>query len=173
MKTKPFPFSQKYLKYIFTYKDGRLYWNHPPFTNGIRRGDKAGSFDESKGYYFVKVHGERFLLHRVVFFWYHGYVPNMLDHIDGNTKNNHISNLRPCEPHQNCRNRVARKGTSSKYKGVTFVTRNGKWQAQTKFEGKTYYLGQFKTEVAAAKAYDKFIAEHHGEFAKFNLRRKT
>ncbi len=43
---------------------------------------------------------------------------------------------------------------SSKYKGVTYYKRTGKWMAEIKHNNKRYHLGTFKTDWAAALAYN-------------------
>jgi AP2 domain/Bacterial regulatory protein, arsR family len=48
----------------------------------------------------------------------------------------------------------------SKYKGVTW--KKGKWVAQRKIRGRNKYLGSFRTEEAAAKAYFSSV-EKFGE----------
>ena len=43
--------------------------------------------------------------HRFLFWYYHGYLPKEVDHIDGNRANNSISNLRASDRSHNCLNK--------------------------------------------------------------------
>jgi hypothetical protein len=92
-----------------------------------------------------------------------------VDHINGDTLDNRRENLRVCtrkENNQNCNKR----GTlpKSKYKGVVWVKKVGKWKAQIKSDKKTIYLGYFKDELLAAKAYNSAAILYFGEFARQN-----
>lgn len=78
----------------------------------------------------------------------------MIDHKDGNGLNNTKENLREVTNSINQQNRHWKPKGTSKYRGVFWASRNKRWQAQIKINGKTKYLGQFKEEVDAAKAYD-------------------
>src|SRR5690349_13667742 len=60
----------------------------------------------------------------------------IVDHIDGNGLNNVRSNFRPCRQQQNIMNRVAKRGGTSKYKGVYWYKRIGKWSARIAMDGK-------------------------------------
>ena len=93
----------------------------------------------------------------------------VVDHIDHDGLNNCRSNLRLCSPVQNSRNAVSNNGASSKYKGVCRRRKTKKWRAAIKFNKKSYNLGDFTDEIAAAKAYDKKAAEFFGEFACLNF----
>jgi hypothetical protein len=44
-----------------------------------------------------------------------------------------------------------------------------KWQVQIKINHKSHYIGIFKDEEEAARAYDKAARELHGEFAALNF----
>ena len=96
-----------------------------------------------------------------------------IDHINGNGLDNRQDNLRIVTNQQN--NRSQRKGMSgkiftSKYKGVCWYRRKGKWVAQIKPE-KGYNqicLGYFTIEKDAAKAYNKAATIYFGEYAYLN-----
>jgi len=60
-------------------------------------------------------------------------------------------------------------GSSSKYKGVAWHKRRGKWQAYIKIGDKIRHLGVFTDELAAARAYDIAARQHFGEFARPNF----
>tara|TARA_R110002074_G_scaffold46167_1_gene119065 strand:- start:198 stop:698 length:501 start_codon:yes stop_codon:yes gene_type:complete len=47
--------------------------------------------------------------------------------------------------------------SSSKYTGVSWTKRNGKWTAQIRINGKQKHLGYFTCELKAAKAYQKAL----------------
>lgn len=94
----------------------------------------------------------------------------MYDHIDRNYRNNKKSNLREADYFQNGQNRSKMENASSKYKGVSFYKRDSIWAAHIRHEGKLIYLGRFKIEEEAAKAYDVKAKELFGEFAHLNFK---
>jgi len=49
---------------------------------------------------------------------------------------------------------------ASTYKGVYFSKSKSRWIAQMFIKGKLKCIGQFYTEVEAAKAYDKVLLEN-------------
>jgi hypothetical protein len=91
------------------------------------------------------------------------------DHIDHNGLNNTKRNLRLCTKQQNAINQRPRKDGSSKYKGVCWHKRNKKWQARIHHSGRYYHLGTFKSQRAAALAYDSAARKYHGDFACLNF----
>jgi hypothetical protein len=93
----------------------------------------------------------------------------VVDHINRNKLDNRKENLRICTYGENTRNRSNHKGTSSKYKGVSFKKDRGTWRAHLKSYGITYLDKTFKNEEDAAKAYDKVAKEIYGEFAALNF----
>lgn len=56
-----------------------------------------------------------------------------------------------------------------KYKGVIFVTKQQRFRAMIYPNGKSIYLGSFKNEVDAAKAYDKAALFYYGENCYLNF----
>lgn len=105
-------------------------------------------------------------MHRVIM----GDPDSFVDHKNGKTLDNTRGNLRIATPAQNSMNsKKQRRVTSSKYKGVTFRKRSGKWEAQIR-HGEINVkntIGQFDTEEEAHAAYCKAAVDLYGEFANF------
>jgi hypothetical protein len=93
----------------------------------------------------------------------------VVDHFDGNPRNNYRSNLRICTPVENARNRARQDCAGSRFKGISLDRKTGKWVARVHFEGRYAYLGCFGDEVEAARAYDRAAAERFGVFARPNF----
>ena len=91
---------------------------------------------------------------------------NRIDHCNGNGLDNQRCNLRLCTTSQNQMNRKI-SGGSSRFKGVR-VKRDGIY-AYIGINNKKKYLGSFKTEIDAAKAYDDKARELFGEYANCNF----
>ena len=162
--------TQDLLKELFDYRDGNLYWKVA--RQGIRNDDLAGGVG-GNGYRSITINYKAYYAHRLIFLFHHGYLPEFLDHIDGNKLNNDISNLREATIRQNGMNAKKYKSmngkpTSSIYKGVTWSKSDKKWQAYIQISGKLKYLGSFKSETDAAKAYNDVAIEFFGEFANIN-----
>jgi hypothetical protein len=80
-----------------------------------------------------------------------------VDHINHDPLDNRRDNLRvvPFEVNQRAR-RGDRKSTS-RYKGVSWCRRSRKWIVQTSIGKRKKFLGYFASEVAAARAYDRYV----------------
>lgn len=117
------------------------------------------------GYFSGKRKVKRIWMHRVI-----NKTPAGLDtdHVNGNGVDNRKNNLRSATRSQNHMNRKSRPGSVSKYKGVYLDKRFGNWVAQIRLNNKSTHIGSFKTEAAAAKAYNKEALKHFGSFAKLN-----
>jgi len=90
-----------------------------------------------------------------------------VDHKDRNGLNNSRSNLRACTRSQNQGNRgIDLSKKTSKYKGVCFCRRSGKWKADIA----NRYLGRFATEKEAALRYDEEAKKLYGVFANLNFK---
>ena len=163
--------SQDFVKYLFDYKDGNLYWS--VIINGqFQKGDLAG-YLRKDGYRNIQIDGKSYLAHRLIFLYHHGYLPEFLDHIDGNPRNNNISNLREATSQENSRNQKKHKSrngksTSSDFKGVSWRELAKKWQAYIMINGKYKHLGMFKSDIDAALASDRAAIKRDGKFARTN-----
>jgi len=96
----------------------------------------------------------------------------LVDHRNTDSLDNRRSNLRLATPSQNsCNSRRDKSNTYSRYRGVSFSKRKGKWFATIRVNGKKIWLGYFDDELDAALAYDRAAIKYHREFAKLNFSR--
>ena len=56
----------------------------------------------------------------------------------------------------------------SKFRGVSFITKSGKWQVHITHNYKSIYLGCYEDEISAAKAYNEAAIKYKGDKAKLN-----
>lgn len=104
---------------------------------------------ELEGYKMMRIknNGENRAVFQHQFIWYYvnREVVDCLDHINGDKKDNRITNLRSVTQQQNNFNRKA--------KGYHFSKRLNKWHSQINFNGDKIYLGLFNTKDEAHQAY--------------------
>lgn len=158
----PKPITQAYLQEVFEYKDGVLFWKVDRRKTKI--GSRAGR-TKANGYCEVRIDGKLQGTHRLIFMMFYGFMPRVIDHIDGNPSNNKIENLREATHEENMRNSHRPKNNTSGFKGVYLDRRNGNWIAQCRNSNKNNYLGSFKDIHDAANAVITFRETNHGEFA--------
>ncbi len=90
-----------------------------------------------------------------------------VDHIDGNPRNNDISNLRLCTRAQNNRNSGTRRNGKIPFKGVCRV--GNRFRAQIVVDRNHTHLGYFDSPEEPAKAYDVAATSNFKEFASLNF----
>jgi hypothetical protein len=87
------------------------------------------------------------------------------DHVNHDGLDCRESNLRNVTVSQNHFNRRKSKGRSSRFKGVYFNAKAGKWVASIEHEGRHRYVGRFAVEADAARAFDAAALALRGEYA--------
>jgi hypothetical protein len=97
-----------------------------------------------------------FRVHQLVAIAFLNHTPNkydglLVDHIDGDKLNNHLSNLQLVTNRKN--SSKDRKNKTSKFTGVSWHKQSNKWLAQVRKNNKVEYLGVFEKEEEAAIAY--------------------
>lgn len=115
----------------------------------------------------IKINQERFVVSRVVYAIIHGIDPGALeiDHIDGNTLNNRVDNLRLATRQENARNKAKPANNTSGRIGVTWCDRTSKWMAQICHNQVNLFLGRYDNKKDAIAAREKAEIEHHREYS--------
>lgn len=75
----------------------------------------------------------------------------VVDHINHNTLDNRLKNLRICTDAQNKQNQISTIATSktSKFRGVSYDSKMGKYRAYCSHNGNKIHIGIFETEAEA------------------------
>lgn len=124
-----------------------------------------GSINKHVGYRYICVDGQRYLAHRLAWFYMTGeWSSHRIDHRDTVKLNNKWSNLREATNSQNLQNSCIRKKNKCGFKGV--YEERGRWAASIACQGRKYYIGSFDSPQEAHAAYVAKAAVLHGEFAR-------
>ncbi len=183
--------TQQFLKETFTYSsDGTFYWKvdrpieHFATLRGYsvymtqRAGVMAGKIvvnevfiegkkplrDTREVVVSYKGDKKKFPTHKLVYLYHHGYVPDLIDHIDGDYLNNRLENLQELNFQLNTSKATMFSHNSSGYRGVRYRKRDNKWIVNIKVDGKGYYIGQYKDLEYAAEVYNYVSKEIFGEY---------
>lgn len=154
-------------------------WNYYFYVDGcvlrwkiknsrVSPGDAAGTLTKN-GYIQVKVNQKRFYAHRIVWEMFGGKIPEwmQIDHINHDRIDNSIENLRVVTRSENRKNSSKYSSNTSGTNGITWCSRDCKWRAQIRIDGKMKNLGRFSSfdeAVYARKAADERYGFHknHG-----------
>jgi HNH endonuclease len=154
-----------YLLKVFCYKDGKLIGKVRPFLhfsnsrqmkiwNSKFAGKRVGRVMSTSHYRQVMLNGIRYLEHRIVAKMFKLSVDGYeVDHIDGDSLNNRIENLRIASRQQNMQNNSGWRKKSLRL-GVSKKV-DGKFVAYIRKDGRHLHLGTFPNEVLAAKAREQ------------------
>lgn len=187
MAKKPLPTPDE-LRQLLTYDPdtGKLFWKERGpewFADGKHSstrsaatwnaryaGTEAFTTADRFGYRQGAIFGRTYRGHRVIWAIAYGHWPELdVDHINGDTSDNRLSNLRESTKMENSYNRGCPANNTSGFKGVFWHRRRARWGAKIRHQGRRIDLGLFLDKTDAAKAYDAAARKHHGEFARVNF----
>lgn len=78
--------------------------------------------------------------HRLAWLYVYGKIPKgIIDHINGDSLDNRIANLREADDLQSAWNKGKLATNKSGYKGVSLKKKSGKWVAQISYKGKKMF----------------------------------
>lgn len=164
------------LKEILRYEPetGFLYWKIRKETshqiasfNKTKAGKRAGYLRKNRETIPFKHYGE-IQSSRIAWALYHGeWSKKEIDHINGNSADNRIVNLREATRSQNAINRSKQSNNRSGYKGVWKRKNLNSWVAQICVNKKNIRIGSFDSPEKAYAAYVEAAKKYHGEFAKY------
>ena len=153
---------QRRIKELFTYDDGDLIWKVSPGNGSISRIGKRKESRVAR----TKVDGTYYLTHRLIYAYFYGSTPDMIDHIDGNSLNNKIENLRPCNKSTNGFNAKMSKANKSGVKGMIWNKLNKNWRLIITKHGKKVLDESVKDRDLAEFIISEARDFYHNEFAR-------
>jgi len=161
--------TQKYLKECLNYNSetGAFTWKERPIShfknkktsmivNSRLAGKPAGVKDKLQSsnseYLRIKINDRKYQTSRLAWLYVNGEDPICIDHINGNSLDNKIKNLRNVTQFENTRNMKMYNTNKSGFTGVSRCKKTGNWIASINIEKKTKRIGTFKNIEDAAKA---------------------
>lgn len=148
------------IKELFNYHDGKLYWKK--CVKGASSVGKLAGHYPKKSYAEIRIEGQAYRLHRVIWAYHFGDTNQNIDHINRNKLDNRIENLRLATKSQNEANTKHRKTNALKLKHI--VKDSSQFRVQIERNGKRLTRKRFKTIEAAIEHRDKILKMHDGEF---------
>ena len=146
---------------LFTYKDGQLFYkeNNEPIKVYNTKGHR---------YARMKIDQKEYKLHRIIFLYHYGYLPKIIDHINGDRYDNRIENLREANTYQNRQNSRIYSTSKSGVKNVYWDKKYQKWIVAFSINGKRKYFGCYdnleEAKQIATSMRDKYFKQfaNHG-----------
>lgn len=147
--------------------NGKLLWKKPPKNHNDMSGKEAGYAQigrRGKKYWKIQIDGRFYERGKLIYAIGTGGWAEVLDHINGDSLDDRLINLRTATIKQNVWNRTKGQSRCGLPMGIR-RTRQGKFQVRIACHGKTHYLGVFETVEAAQAVYAKKRVELFGEFS--------
>lgn len=141
-------------------------WKEVSKFHARLKGKVAGCQEQPIGKlprWFIKIGSVSYKRAYLVFMVAHGYWPALIDHIDGNSLNDSVNNLREATVTQNAWNHRTRAKKSNLPMGIRL--NYGKYTVRIGFNRKLITIGTFAELSDAVNAYKSKRSELYGEFS--------
>jgi hypothetical protein len=130
-------------------ESGKLYWKSKssPYSR-IIVGEEAGCIRHYKtnSYRIVVLKNTPYFVHRIIWLLVHKKWPDdQIDHIDGNSLNNKIQNLKSASNQENCRNQRKRLNNTTGHPNIYWHTGKKKYSVSLRFNGKLNHIKDYQT----------------------------
>ena len=149
---------------MFSYADGKLHWRKKISKKTVV-GNEAGTMRKIDGYRQIMIDRCTYRTHRLIYLYHHGWLPEIIDHINQDKSDNRIENLRSATRTENAYNCKLRPDNTSGVKGVTWSKAKRKWVARLYADRRCVNLGRFADKHEAIAAVTTARIQYHGAFA--------
>lgn len=130
--------------------------------NAKHANKEAFTVADNHGYKCASIDGKKYKAHRVIWAIVHGKWPDGdIDHINGVTSDNRLSNLRMVTHRENMKNKKTPPNNTSGAMGVYWFKKYQNWCVKIGVKGKVLHVGYFD-EFADAVAARKDAEVQHG-----------
>lgn len=148
--------------------EGKCFWKNVSKHHSEKNGKEAGCVcrgDHGQSYWIIRIGRVGYKRSYLVFVVGTGRWPNiMLDHINGNSLEDSLLNLREATVTQNAWNHRTRKKKATTPMGVRQIP-SGRFTARIAFNKKQICVGTFDTAAEAFVAYQQKRKELFGEYS--------
>lgn len=145
---------------------GLFRWKLAPGKRADLIGTIAGG-NHIRGYLQIGVGQKRYLAHRLAWLFMTGAWPLLLiDHRDGDKKNNRYVNLREATNGQNVVNAKISKRNATGVRGVYIHAPSGRFRVQLGKDNHKHHIGYFDDLASATRAAETAAKSLHDEFAR-------
>lgn len=156
--------------FTFDFEAGRVFWKCPPKNHPRLVGSEAGcpraALHNGKIYWRIKIGRMSYGRARVIYFAATGrYDFECIDHINGNSEDDRLVNLREATVTQNAWNHKGRARRINLPMGVRQIASSGRYEARIGCHRRQLHLGAFDTPEEAHAVYLAKRKELFREFA--------
>ena len=149
---------------LFEYRDGALYWKADVARN-VKAGDRVAKNSNAPRLR-VCYDGKFHTIHRIIFAMNYGYYPEVVDHINGDGRDNRLENLRAADMRTNAQNRKRHSMNTTGAKNVGFKSAQNKYRVTITRNNGTTMDKLFKHFDIACTVAELARFKYHGEFAR-------
>lgn len=138
---------------LFYRRDGRWYWKDIECNRNNARdlsiplGDSVQA--SRKKYLLTNINNRQYFTHRLIYWLHTNDWPQVVDHIDGNPRNNLFSNLRASTFKQNAANRRIRTGRTHNIREYTYKDGSIGYRPQITFMRKVFTMDSYPSREEA------------------------